>query len=97
MVNPDATIITATLINRYPERFLFGADEVAPSTYSNIFKSMSNVRRHESCSKDKRVKMCAGVTMSGSLITHGRGPGNEKRHTCDKPSRENCDLSRMKG
>jgi hypothetical protein len=28
--NPDATKITADLINRYPDRFLFGTDEVAP-------------------------------------------------------------------
>src|SRR4051812_14042166 len=29
--SPEATRITADLINRYPDRFLFGTDEVAPS------------------------------------------------------------------
>jgi hypothetical protein len=35
-----ATKITADLINRYPDRFLFGTDEVAPrdwATYSRVF------------------------------------------------------------
>ncbi len=29
--SPEATRITADLVNRYPDRFLFGTDEVAPS------------------------------------------------------------------
>ena len=38
--SPEATKITADLINRYPDRFLFGTDEVAPSNwakYSKVF------------------------------------------------------------
>ena len=38
--SPEATKITADLINRYPDRFLFGTDEVAPKTqdeYLRIF------------------------------------------------------------
>src|SRR5499427_855038 len=37
---PEATAITARLINRYPDRFLFGTDEVAPadrSSYAKVF------------------------------------------------------------
>ncbi len=30
VATPEATAITANLINRYPDRFLFGTDEVAP-------------------------------------------------------------------
>jgi predicted TIM-barrel fold metal-dependent hydrolase len=30
VASPEATRITADLINRYPDRFLFGTDEVAP-------------------------------------------------------------------
>ncbi|MFL6352507.1 MAG: amidohydrolase family protein [Bryobacteraceae bacterium] len=40
VASPQATQITAALINRYPDRFLFGTDEVAPSnwaTYSRVF------------------------------------------------------------
>lgn len=38
--SPEATKIAADLINRYPDRFLFGTDEVAPSNwdkYSRVF------------------------------------------------------------
>jgi hypothetical protein len=32
VASPEATRITADLINQYPDRFLFGSDEVAPAT-----------------------------------------------------------------
>ena len=38
--SPEATRITADLVNRYPDRFLFGTDEVAPSdtkTYVRVY------------------------------------------------------------
>jgi Amidohydrolase len=40
VASPEATRITADLINRYPDRFLFGTDEVAPrdwAAYSRVF------------------------------------------------------------
>jgi len=39
--SPEATQITADLINRYPDRFLFGTDEVAPpdqAKYTRVYK-----------------------------------------------------------
>ena len=41
VASPEATKITADLLNRYPDRFLFGTDEVAPRdwvTYSRVFR-----------------------------------------------------------
>jgi hypothetical protein len=35
---PEALRITADLINRYPDRFLFGSDEVAPTTQEKYLK-----------------------------------------------------------
>ncbi len=38
--SPEATRITANLMNRYPDRFIFGTDEVAPSeqaSYRKVF------------------------------------------------------------
>jgi hypothetical protein len=38
---PESTRITAELINRFPDRFLFGTDEVAPSDrnkYGKVFE-----------------------------------------------------------
>ena len=36
--SPEATQITADLLNRYPDRFLFGTDEVAPSNQDKYLK-----------------------------------------------------------
>jgi hypothetical protein len=38
---PEATKITADLINRYPDRFLFGTDEVAPADQQQYLKIYS--------------------------------------------------------
>ncbi len=38
IASPEATKITADLINRYPDRFLFGTDEVAPETQDKYLK-----------------------------------------------------------
>jgi len=39
--SPEATRITADLINQYPDRFLFGTDEVAPSNQQAYLKVYS--------------------------------------------------------
>lgn len=36
--SPEATRITADLLNRYPDRFLFGTDEVAPSNQEQYLR-----------------------------------------------------------
>jgi hypothetical protein len=36
--SPEATKIAADLINRYPDRFLFGSDEVAPKDQASYLK-----------------------------------------------------------
>jgi Amidohydrolase len=41
VASPEATRITAALVERYPDRFLFGSDEVAPKTesaYTRVFE-----------------------------------------------------------
>src|SRR5215475_4407396 len=38
---PEATKIAADLLNRYPDRFLFGTDEVAPTTQEGYLKIYS--------------------------------------------------------
>lgn len=38
VATPESTRIAADLINRYPDRFLFGTDEVAPSTQEKYLK-----------------------------------------------------------
>jgi predicted TIM-barrel fold metal-dependent hydrolase len=36
--SPEATSVAADLLNHYPDRFLFGTDEVAPSTQEQYLK-----------------------------------------------------------
>jgi predicted TIM-barrel fold metal-dependent hydrolase len=38
VASPEATKITADLINRFPDRFLFGTDEVAPTSQEGYLK-----------------------------------------------------------
>ena len=38
VASPESTRITADLLNRYPDRFLFGTDEVAPSDQSKYLR-----------------------------------------------------------
>jgi Amidohydrolase len=38
VASPESVRITADLINRYPDRFLFGTDEVAPNTQEKYLK-----------------------------------------------------------
>lgn len=38
VANPEATRRTADLVNRYPDRFLFGTDEVAPADQAKYLK-----------------------------------------------------------
>ncbi|HWZ52876.1 MAG TPA: amidohydrolase family protein [Granulicella sp.] len=38
VATPDSTRVAADLINRYPDRFLFGTDEVAPSTQEQYLR-----------------------------------------------------------
>ena len=44
VASPESIRITADLINRYPDRFLFGTDEVAPNdqqTYLRVYNQYS--------------------------------------------------------
>jgi hypothetical protein len=39
IASPEATRVAATLINRYPDRFLFGTDDVAPKDQNQYLKT----------------------------------------------------------
>jgi hypothetical protein len=41
VATPEATKIAADLLNRYPDRFLFGTDEVAPTSQEQYLKIYS--------------------------------------------------------
>ena len=44
VATPESTKISADLINRYPDRFLFGTDEVAPNSQEKYLKVYEQYR-----------------------------------------------------
>jgi amidohydrolase family protein len=44
MATPESTRVSADLINRYPDRFLFGTDEVAPSSQEKYLRVYEQYR-----------------------------------------------------
>jgi predicted TIM-barrel fold metal-dependent hydrolase len=59
--SPEATRVTAELLNRYPDRFLFGTDEVAPSNqeqYLRVFYQYEPLWRL--LDANAREKVCKG-------------------------------------
>ena len=73
--NPAATRITADLINRYPDRFLFGTDEVAPANqvkYTKVFYQYEPLWKL--LNPDTSLKVRKGTT-SGSSMKHGAKSG----------------------
>ena len=58
--SPEATAVTAALINRYPDRFLFGTDEVAPadaSRYMRVFEQYGPLWRALDAETSRKVRL----------------------------------------
>jgi len=58
--SPEATRITADLINRYPDRFLFGTDEVAPpdqTKYTKVFYQYEPLWRALDAETSRKVRL----------------------------------------
>ena len=58
VATPESTRITADLINRYPDRFLFGTDEVAPPISPGTRRFIISTGHCGSCSTRKRAGRC---------------------------------------
>jgi hypothetical protein len=60
VASPEATRLTAALINRYPERFLFGTDEVAPpdqAKYARVFNQYEPLWKLLSPEASRKVRL----------------------------------------
>lgn len=60
VANPQATKTTADLMNRYPDRFLFGTDEVAPaeqSKYTKVFYQYEPLWKSLDAETCKKVRL----------------------------------------
>jgi hypothetical protein len=60
VASPEATRLTADLINRYPDRFLFGTDEVAPpdqAKYARVFNQYEPLWKLLSPEASRKVRL----------------------------------------
>ena len=83
---PESFDATAALINRHPDRFLFGTDEVAPTDQASYLDGLRHVRRRCSrVSPPRRARNCGrGITSAcstrpGAGSAHGNRP-TSRRH-----------------
>jgi hypothetical protein len=65
IASPEATKITADLINRFPDRFLFGTDEVAPTSQASFSTSMS--RCGNSLPRKPARRFAKGTLLASSM------------------------------
>jgi len=86
VASPEATRLTADLINRYPERFLFGTDEVAPpdqSKYVRVFNQYEPLWKLLTPEASRKVRLtnyerlfdAARLNVRAWERTHPGGPG----------------------
>jgi hypothetical protein len=94
---PDATRLTADLINRYPERFLFGTDEVAPpdqGKYVRVFNQYEPLWRLLAPDASRKVRLAnyerlfdaARVKVRDWEKVHAAGPGAQPANFIDRSS-----------
>jgi hypothetical protein len=71
VASPESVQITADLINRYPDRFLFGSDEVAatkPEKYFKVFEIYAPLWKK--LAPETRKKVC--LTNYERIFNEGR-------------------------
>jgi amidohydrolase family protein len=95
--SPEATQITAEVINRYPDRFLFGTDEVAPpdqSKYMRVFNQYEPLWKLLSPDASRKVRLGNYERIFDTArrkvriweIAHPGGPGTENKDIGDRSS-----------
>jgi Amidohydrolase len=64
--SPEAVDIVAALINKYPDRFLFGTDEVAPATpenYTRVYRQYEPLWRKLTAETSEKVRLANYVRL----------------------------------
>jgi Amidohydrolase len=90
VASPEATKITAALMERYPDRFLFGTDEVAPKTesdYTRVFEMYRPLWNSLSSSTSEKVRKGNYERIFDAARRKVRDW--EKAHANDGPGRAN--------
>jgi hypothetical protein len=78
VATPEATKITADLMEHYPDRFLFGTDEAAPKTESDYmlvfetYRPLWNALSAESSQKVRKTTMSESSTKRDARSGNGR-------------------------
>jgi hypothetical protein len=97
VASPEATTLTASLINRYPDRFLFGTDEVAPpdqSKYVRVFNQYEPLWKLLTPDASRKVRLenyqrlfdAARVKVRAWEKAHPGGPGSQVQELQDRSS-----------
>lgn len=89
VASPEATRITANIINRFPDRFLFGTDEVAPqdqSKYLRVFNQYAPLWKLLTAEASRKVRLTnyerifdqARTKVRAWERAHPGGPGQQR-------------------
>jgi hypothetical protein len=96
VASPEATRLTAALLNRYPDRFLFGTDEVAPpdqAKYAHVFNQYEPLWKLLTPEASRKVRLAnydrlfnaARVKVRAWEKAHPGGPGAHPERSSHLP------------
>jgi hypothetical protein len=96
VASPEATHLTADLINRFPDRFLFGTDEVAPANqaqYMRLFNLYEQLWKLLTPDTSRRVRLAnyerlfdaARIKVRSWEKAHPGGPGAQAERSSHLP------------
>jgi hypothetical protein len=97
VASPEATKLSADFLNRYPDRFLFGTDEVAPpdqTKYTKVFNQYEPLWKLLTPDASRKVRLGnyerlfdgARVKVRSWEKTHPGGPGTQPKDLQDRSS-----------
>ena len=96
VASPEVIERVVTLFNKYPDRFLFGTDTVAPAgpgAYYAVFDMWAPVWRQ--LTPEASLKF-ARATTNGSSTKGVGGSGRGRRRTCNEPANRSEDMGRQR-
>lgn len=96
VASPEATKLTADLLNRYPDRFLFGTDEVAPpdqAKYTRVFNQYDPLWKLLTPDTSRKVRLtnyqrlfdAARIKVRAWEKAHPGGPGAPSERSSHLP------------
>jgi hypothetical protein len=90
VATPEASRSTAALIDKYPDRFLVGTDNVALTDPKAVFVVFTSTNRCGTRCRRRPARRCARAILPGCLI-----PRQRKCAAGTKPIQRHCDTRRI--